>query len=273
MPYLNGGLIRWDESRPSARRSFSGLGLVRRSLGEVGCNNCSQCKQVACNNRNGGFGLGYYSIEDSTGGGTSGAFDSILDAAGSASKIAASFVPGGSLFSKLISGIGSLFGAAPRGNFAKFKRTAYPYMRTLAAQSGIPVIIGWFGETVAVNPDGSFGVIAQHSSDFQARLINSGYHPFYSATCDRSDDDCVNNPKDLGFVLNDPQNQVSSLADTILSIDPAKTTVSTLPNGTSTMLNTTSTAVSTMGIDLKSMLIWGSVFGAAYMLLTGRKGR
>lgn len=230
------------------------------------CENCSKCYRISCDRRPQGLGY-YYPKSDTDAGG-------IIGAAGTASKIAASFVPGASLFGKLISGIGSLFGMAPRGNFQKFKRTAYPYMRTLAARSGIPVCIGWFGDVVAVNPDGSFGVILEQSTGWPKKLADSGYRPFYEADCDRSDADCVNHPKDLYYRLFDPQNSVSSLQDIVLSIEPSNKAVTTLPDGSSTLLvPSTKPAISLMGIDLKSLLLWGGLFGAAYMIFTEKKGK
>lgn len=169
---------------------------------------CNGCYSAACENRQSGFGL-YYPTKDENGGSvgavSSGGLINQLTGA------ALSFVPGGNAIGALITGIGSLFGAAPRGNFEKFKRTAYPYMRTLAAKSAIPVTIGWFGDVVMVKPDGSFGVIAPQTAGYEQSIIALGYHPFYAATCLRPDNDCVNNPHDLGWALFDPYNESSSI--------------------------------------------------------------
>lgn len=120
----------------------------------------------------------------------------------------AGLVPGGSLVVDLIHSIGSLFGAAPRGDLKKFQRTVYPYMRTLAQKSGVPVFIGWFNDIVGVKPDGSYGISVPDPrpgsyvswGELESRLeqIQAG-EPFYFARCGRSDGDCVNNPSDLQF--------------------------------------------------------------------------
>jgi hypothetical protein len=124
----------------------------------------------------------------------------------------APIVMGASLASSLITSLGSLFGAAPRGELQKFQRTLYPYMRTVAAQNGVPAICLWFGEAVQVRPDGSYAAIASnlYLSDFNARLDSFG-PPFYVVRCYRSDGDCVNHPGDAAFELYDPYGAAAGL--------------------------------------------------------------
>lgn len=232
-----------------------------KSMGACNPANCTGCCSSACDSRV-GFGL-YVAPTGSA------------SAIGSLAKTALSFVPGGSLIGSLISGIGKLFGAAPRGELQKFQRTAYPYMRTLAAQSGIPVLIGWFGEAVAVNPDGSYGVILPDMTNYETRLLQQGYHPFYSATCSRSDGDCVNHPADLGFVLNDPYDVAPKLEEVVVSVSPTKTTETAIPQtGTGTLMNISpkpgSGGFMTSGMDISSLLLYGGIAAAAYLLLAGK---
>lgn len=165
---------------------------------------CSTCNKVCPARRNGfGYTLPGSAVQSA---GLLGTMNSV-----------ASIVPGISLATGLISTIGKLFGAAPRGDLQKFNRTAYPYMRTLAARSGIPVYIGWFGDAVRVNPDGSYGAYGD-MTHYEARLEANGETPFYAATCPHSD--CVNKPQDLNFELHDPYGLTTGLQENVDTISP-----------------------------------------------------
>jgi hypothetical protein len=105
----------------------------------------------------------------------------------------------------IVSAISSLI--PPRGNYAKFKRTAYPYWLQKAQQTGLPVLGCWFnGEVVGVSPNGTFGVVAAWELDGP---MGKGKHPhdsgkwiepmrmkgsFIEAGCVRDDNNCPNNP-------------------------------------------------------------------------------
>lgn len=184
-----------------------------------------------------------------------------------------SLVPGGNLIGGLITTIGSLFGAAPRGNFEKFKRTAYPYMRTLAAQAKIPVCIGWFGDVVAVNPDGSFGVVLEQSTGWPTKLASSGYHPFYEADCNRSDGDCVNHPSELFFRLIDPYDITKELAQTssALVLNPSNTIPTVSSTGSKTLLMPVSQAgLFPTDEDANKLLLYGGIAVIAFMLISSK---
>lgn len=243
-------------------------------MGKYGC---SQCYELACQNRTSTAGFGNCGLGLTIPGIIEGA------QSGSVSKgvvstitgTALSFVPGGNLIGGLISAIGSLFGAAPRGNLQKFQRNAYPYMRTLAAQSGIPVFIYWFGEAVGVNPDGSYGVVYPYGSAelYENKLEMEGKVPFYAATCPISD--CVNNPSQLGFQLHDPTGIARNAQDVVLSVKPSTqpTQPVTLPSGQVTNLTARSGSTYKTGIlgGMSDMLVWGGIAAAVYMLMSGRK--
>lgn len=162
------------------------------------CQSCQNCRDVSCQNRQSVFsalpprplGFGVLPV---------------------AVPLVMKFAP---LAMSLIKGLGSLLGIKPRGNFQKFSRTLYPYMRTWAQQSGLPVYCMWFGDWVGVNPDGSYGVAIgkeQTASGYypgraEEETYLNGANPFYHTMCDRSDGDCVNHPEDGYFELYDPLN-------------------------------------------------------------------
>jgi len=231
----------------------------------MNCQNCESCARTACKDRNFGFGFTYPGGATSTGG------------VNLAVNTALSFVPAGNLIGGLITSIGKLFGAAPRGDLQKFQRNAYPYMRTLAAQSGIPVYIYWFGEAVAVNPDGSYGVTygKGYAENYERQLVNAGEVPFYAAICDPGVD-CVNKPSGLGFQLYDPFDETTTLVETVPYGATVPTRDDTSRGGVTiprTGEVTPTGQYSAMGIDLKSLMLWGGLAGLAYMLITERKGK
>jgi hypothetical protein len=58
--------------------------------------------------------------------------------------------------------IKKVFSVAPRGNYQKFQREAYPLMLDQAKATGRPVDAYWFqGEIVRVYPDGQYGVTSR----------------------------------------------------------------------------------------------------------------
>lgn len=174
---------------------------------QCGFGKCDSCYQCACDSRPSGFG--FYSPSSN---GESGA----LNAIGSAAN---AIVPGASLLTSLVSTIGRLFGAAPRGDLQKFQRTVYPFMRTLAGKTGIPVYCLWFGDVVGVESDGSYGISIPNVYGGTAGAIRSidaaGIGVYYYATCPRSDDDCVNNPTDVVFELHDIYGVLSGVDESV----------------------------------------------------------
>lgn len=163
---------------------------------------CSRCNSVSCQQR--------------TEAGTFAAYGLLPAATPLILKFA-------SIASGLIRSIGSLIGIAPRGDFAKFKRTLYPFMRTAAAQTGLPVYCMWFGDWVGVNPDGSFGVaigkeITAHGyypGRAEEETYQDGLTPFYKTNCDRADGDCVNHPADGYFSLYDPNGVTQGMPEVV----------------------------------------------------------
>ena len=242
--------------------------------------NCSTCYRASCDRRRpAGFGLTIPGITDMIQGEKSVSSGIVSTITGTALD----FVPGGNLISSLISTVGSLIGVAPRGDLQKFKRNAYPYMRTMAYQSGLPTYIQWFGEVVQVNPDGSYRVIYGKGTPgmdrYEQMLIRDGFAPFYAVTCDPMVD-CVNSPSRMGFQLFDPYEEVSGQADTVpygATTPAGGTTGGSIPSGgTYTPPGTIypgGGTYSAMGVDLKSLLLWGGLAGAAYMLFSERKRR
>lgn len=96
----------------------------------------------------------------------------------------------------------------PRGNFEKFKRTAYPYMLAQAKASGLPVVFPWYeSELVAVEPNGGFGVVGSDAGDDYTDRENPGWvarlqkrGSFIQGVCYRKDWDCPNNPASIGYI-------------------------------------------------------------------------
>ncbi len=119
----------------------------------------------------------------------------------------------------IISALGSIIGIPPRGDLQKFQRTAYPYMRACAEQSGLPVYCYWFGDMVRVAPDGNYGVVVASTSIAagMAKLEAMG-QSFYFAECSRPDGDCVNNPASLNFVLHDSGGLLSGVTNAVKNI-------------------------------------------------------
>jgi hypothetical protein len=182
----------------------------------------------------------------------------------------APFVLGASIASSLLPGIGRLFGAAPRGQLQKFQRTLYPYMRTVAARSGVPVLCYWFGEIVEVKPDGSYAAVASNMTLSEAE----GYWqsriapPFYIARCYRSDGDCVNNPADARFDLYDPSGTYQG--PEIASEGPYSPTTGggVIVPGSGLNLSSVFPTGGNIGQILAIVLIGGAV-----LLAMGRKGK
>jgi hypothetical protein len=181
--------------------------------------------------------------------------------------------------SNILPFLASLIGVDPRGNLQKFHRTAYPYMAKVAKESGIPVYIGWFGEMVVVNPDGTFGTaifnpgnvksIAQMESEVMT--LQAGM-PWYDTD---ATGDPVNNPASLFFILIDYNGVAPGLQDVVQNVTPTTGNTISLPPVTTTPTGGTSPTgqYSAMGIDLKSLMLWGGLAGLAYMLITERKKR
>jgi hypothetical protein len=140
------------------------------------CENCGNCSDSQCGMRSGSFrGMGFGPV------------------------VAA----GIKLAPVLVSLVGKLFGAKPRGDLQKFQRNAYPYMLSLAQQTGLNVYIGWFGQQVVVRPDGQYGVAVDGQATNEPLAVTEqripaleGGKAWYHMECP-SGVDCVNRPEQL----------------------------------------------------------------------------
>lgn len=133
---------------------------------------------------------------------------------------AAPFVAAGGAIASMIAGM-----IPPRGNFEKFKRTAYPYMLAQAQSTGLPVVFPWFNcELVGVEPNGGFGVVGSNQGDDDSDRENPGWvarlqkkGSFVQGVCYRNDGDCVNNPASIAFIHR-PATFEASLKNTLSGI-------------------------------------------------------
>jgi hypothetical protein len=57
---------------------------------------------------------------------------------------------------------------APRGNYQRFESTVAPELRSLAGETEIPAMRGWFGELVGVEPDGTRKIYGTWATGEQA---------------------------------------------------------------------------------------------------------
>ncbi len=146
---------------------------------------------------------------------------------------AAPFVAAGGA---ILSAIGSL--VPPRGNYAKFQRTAFPVMLAQAQSSGLPVLMQWFeGEVVGVSPTGQFGVVdswndnhikttsyignSNYASEWQNLpwvKRNKAQGSFIAGICIRSDGDCVNQPNSIMFKMVEGDTIVSGITSNLSGI-------------------------------------------------------
>lgn len=195
---------------------------------QCGFGSCDSCSDCACQQRalsgiitQNGFGFAPGNLPGSSVGGS--AFSLV-------SGTINSVVPGASLVTSLISTVGKIIGIAPRGDLQKFQRTVYPFMRTLAAQTGLNVYIAWFNDYVVVHPDGSYGIAVPDPrpgsnvpwSELEAKIpALQGTAAYYLTGCDRSDDDCVNHPSDLRFELQDPYGTAGTAPEHTTAKTPA----------------------------------------------------
>ena len=171
-----------------------------------------------------------------------------------------------SLGAKLIPTLGKLLGMKPRGEFQKFARNLYPYMRTAAAQSGLPVYCMWFGDWVGVNPDGSYGVAigkeitasGYYPGRAEIETYQNGANPFYRTDGPKGSD-IVNHPEQAFFELFDPMGIVNDMPEIIGGGGS--------PEGSSDIVKNAGSV-----IPLNSGVSSQSVFGGVPWLLLGGAG-